>query len=232
MATFRQAVHRGMAAAMQETKRQAAMLYKELLSGGAFEKVIIDKEEFQTALPLGKFVETSADASHESTINSLDAATIVFAHSMVDSAAMDYCRVTALHAPADWEPDLLSKQIPLDMIRGQTYDQIREAKLEQTLVELERASLREKIDRLHARCKPQRKWSPMTDYAFDPGRIGALDRLRQEIVHGDALGKPITDVETELDYMNKTCMYFMGLVNFRYRLRIDPNFAFGSLSRR
>lgn len=93
------------------------------------------------------------------------------------------------------------------------------------------ASLREKIDRLHARCRPPHKWSE-TDYTFDPGRIDALDRLRQGIIHRDAFGGPIRNVEEELDYMNRTCMYFAALVNFRYKLRIDPYFAFASMSKK
>src|SRR5262249_3098878 len=126
------------------------------------------REAFASTIPERTFVETLAGKTQESTINSLDAATILFAHSMVDGAAFDYCRVTALHAPEDWESDLLNKQVPLNIVRKESYEKIRDDKLRQALVDLEMESLRKKIDRLHARCQPPDKWSPMTGYMFDP----------------------------------------------------------------
>ena len=67
----------------------------------------------------------------------------------------------------------------------------------------------------------------MVGYAFDPDRIERLDLLRQDIVHGNALGQAIPDAAEEFLYMNRTCWYFMGLVNMRYGLRLDPVVALG-----
>ena len=72
---------------------------------------------------------------------------------MVDGAAFDYCRVTALHAPQDWESDISNKQVPLSVVRGASFDEVRGTKLEEYLKDLEIKSLKEKIDRLHARCR-------------------------------------------------------------------------------
>src|SRR5262249_36314127 len=155
----------------------------------------------------------------ETSTNLISAATILFAHSMVDGAAFDYCRVTALHAPEDWEADLLNKQVPLSLAREKSFAELRQVKLDTLLDDLEMESLEDKIDRLYARCRPERGWSPMHGYAFELARINRLDKLRQDIVHGEALGKPIEHVDDEYDYMNRTCMYFMGLVNLRYGLK-------------
>ena len=65
----------------------------------------------------------------------------------------------------------------------------------------------------------------MTGYAFDLERIIKLDKLRQDIVHGEALGQTIANADDEFDYMNRTCMYFMGLVNLKYNLKIDAQSA-------
>ena len=144
---------------------------------------------------------------------------------MVDGAAFDFCRVTALHAPQDWESDLLSKTVALSLVRQRPFEEIRAMKLEDLLADLEMKSLKDKIDRLHARCRPEKGWSPMRGYAFDPTRIERLDVLRQNIVHGNALGQPIEDATGEFDYLNRTCCYFMGLVNMRYGLTLDPYLA-------
>jgi hypothetical protein len=84
-----------------------------------------------------------------------------------------------------------------------------------------------KVDRLFARCNPPSGWSPMVGYVFDRERIRQFDDQRHEIVHGNALGKPLTlfQVSDEnLLYVQKTGMFFMGLINFKYHLRIDPEY--------
>jgi hypothetical protein len=180
-----------------------------------------DKEGFRAAAPKVKFIDLTVKHTVETSINSLNAATILFAHSMVDGAAFDYCRVTVLHAPEDWEPDISNKQVPFAVVRGASFEQIRAAKLDEVLKDLEMKSLREKIDRLHARCQPAKGWSPMNEYAFDLERIVRIDKLRQDIVHGEALGQTIANADDEFDYMYRTCMYFMVLVNLKDNLKID-----------
>ncbi len=225
VATFRQMVQLGIPAAADAKAKETSTVYDEMMSSPQYEKLFIDKEGFRAATPKGKFIDLTVKHTVETSINSLNAATILFAHSMVDGAAFDYCRVTALHAPEDWEPDILNKQVPVSFVREASFGQIRAAKLEEVLEDLEMKSLKEKIDRLHARCRPPRGWSPMNGYAFQLERIVKIDNLRQEIVHGEALGQSIVNADDEFDYMCRTCMYFMGLVNFRYNLKIDPKSA-------
>jgi hypothetical protein len=226
--TFRQMVKLSIAAAAEARAEEASALYDEMMSSPQYEKLFTDKEGFRAALPKHKFIELNVRQSMDTSVNSLNAATILFAHSMIDGAAFDYCRVTALHAPQDWELDILNKQVPLSVVRGTSFEEIRGAKLVEILEDLEMKSLREKIDRLHARCQPTKGWSPMTGYTFDLQRIMRLDKLRQDIVHGEALGQTIANVDDEFDYMHRTCMYFMGLVNLKYDLKIDPYVALAS----
>lgn len=224
---FRQVVQAGFEAATKAKTKEAESLYDRLISDPDYTKLVTDVEGFRKAMPKEKFVELGVKQSTETATNLLNAATILFGHSMVDGTAFDYCRVTALHAPEDWEPDLSKKQVALSLVRQQPFEEILKLKLEDFLKDLERESLTDKIDRLHARCRPDRGWSPMHGYAFDPARIGRLDSLRQNLVHGDALGQPIDDANGEFEYMNRTCWYFMGLVNMRYGLRLDPYVALG-----
>lgn len=224
---FRQVVHEGFSAATKAKAKEAGFLYDRVISDPSYMKLLTDVEGFRKAMPKEKFVEWGVAQSAETAINLLNAATILFGHSMVDGAAFDYCRVIALHAPNDWEPDLSNKQVALSMVRQHSTDEIVRLKLDDLLEDLEMKSLKEKIDRLHARCRPEKGWSPINDYAFDLDRIERLDVLRQKIVHGDALGREIKDAEGEFAYMNSTCWYFMGLVNMRYGLQMDPYLVLG-----
>jgi hypothetical protein len=227
VAIFRQMVHLGIAAAAEAKAEETSKLYDELISSPQHEKLFTDRAGFRASTPKEKFVEVTLRHSLATSINSLNAATILFAHSMVDGAAFDYCRVTALHAPEDWEPDISNKQVPFSAVRGMPIEEIRAAKLGEVLKDLEMKSLKEKIDRLHARCQPPAGQSLMSGYAFDLDRIIRIDRLRQDIVHGEALGQTIANADEEFDYMDRTCMYFMALVNFKYHLKLDPYSAMG-----
>ncbi len=224
---FRQVVHAGFAAATKTKMKETELLYDLMISHPDYMKLVTDVEGFRKAMPKEKFVELGVKQSAETATNLLNAATVLFGHSMVDGAAFDYCRVTALHAPNDWEPELSNKQVALSLVRERPIEEILRLKLEDLLEDLEMKSLKDKIDRLHARCRPEKGWSPMRGYAFELARIERLDLLRQNIVHGNALGQPIEDAVGEFDYMSRTCWYFMGLVNMRYGLTLDPYVALG-----
>jgi hypothetical protein len=224
---FRQVVLAGFDAAIKAKAEETAHLYDLVTSDPGYTKLVTDVAGFRKAMPKEKFVEFGATHSAETANNLMNAATILFGHSMVDGAAFDYCRVTALHAPNDWEPDLSNKQVAFSVVRERSMEEIVRLKLDDLLEDLEMKSLKAKIDRLQARCRPEKGWSPMNNYAFDPDRIERLDELRQKIVHGDALGREIKDAESEFEYMNRTCWYLMGLVNMRYGLQMDPRLVLG-----
>jgi hypothetical protein len=161
----------------------------------------------------------------ETTYASLDAAVLVFYHSLLDGLVFDCCRVTALHAPEDWEQDLKNKKIQLLDAKSKSYDQLLQDKVAERLKTLERDSLLTKSDRLHARCDPPSGWSPnMEGYAYDRERVKAFNDQRIEIIHGKALGKPLTLFpvsEDNVDYVLRTGFYFLFLINFKYGVWFD-----------
>ena len=142
---FRQVVQAGFATAMQVKTRESEALYDQMISGPDYMKLVTNIEGFRKAMPKEKFVELGVKQSAETASNSLDAATVLFGHSMVDGAAFDFCRVTALHAPQDWESDLLSKHVPLSLVRQRPFEEIRAVKLEGLLADLEMKSLEDNI---------------------------------------------------------------------------------------
>jgi hypothetical protein len=169
--------------------------------------------------------ETSAKAMLGTTYAQVDAATLIFYHSILDGVAFDCLRVTALQAPRDWEEDLANAQVGLLEARDQAYDKLLRARIDKRLETLERESLLTKVGRLFARCKPEPDWSPMHGYAYDKARIKQFDDQRHEIVHGAAVGKPLTlfpVTDESLFYLLRTGIFFVGLINMRYGLQIDP----------
>ena len=99
----------------------------------------------------------------------------------------------------------------------------------QHLDALERESLLKRVDRLFALCQPPHGFDPMRNYTFDRDRVEQIDHLRQRIVHGDDPFTPIPDIRIQVEYMAKTAMFMMTLVNHRYKIKFNPLHTFTSL---
>jgi hypothetical protein len=65
----------------------------------------------------------------------------------------------------------------------------------------------------------------MHNYVYDKERLERLDRFRHEVIHGESLGKVIANASEEVEYLMQTTLFFMGLVNLRYKLMIDPAYV-------
>jgi hypothetical protein len=102
--------------------------------------------------------------------------------------------------------------------------------LKDYVVQLERESLLTKADLLFARCKPEAKWSPMNNYEYDRKRLEYLDDFRHNIIHGDGLGMELKNADDEVDYLMRTALYFMGLVNLRYGFKMAPAYIFQAMA--
>jgi len=174
----------------------------------------------------------SANITREQLANfshAVDAAALVFMHAALDAAVSDLCRVTALLAPGDWETFLEDQKVTLSQLKGTTYDALLAAKLETHLDALDRESLLKRVDRMFALCRPPKDFDPMRNYTFDRNRVDQIDRLRQRIVHGDDPFTPIADIPIQVEYMAKTAMFMMTLVNHRYKVKFNPLHTFTSL---
>jgi hypothetical protein len=160
----------------------------------------------------------------------MDAASLVFAQSMLDDAAWSYCQVCALIAPQDWEPFVAAKKIDFATIRGSSTDAVREELIQAALSQLERESLIKKVDMLFRLCNPPKDFAPTANYTFDRNRLEAIDSQRHRIVHEIDLRGELKSIDDDLEYVRKTSIFLMGLVHQKYRVQIHPLKAFGIAS--
>lgn len=157
----------------------------------------------------------------------IDAASLVFAQSMLDDAALSYCHVCAMIAPDDWAGLLDLKKVDYAALRAKSVETIRDELLASVLKQLERESLMKKVDTLHVLCKPTEGFAPIGNYTYKRERLDEIDNKRHRIIHADGLKSPLVDVEADLQYILKTSNYLMALVNHRYQVQIHPYKAFG-----
>ena len=159
----------------------------------------------------------------------VDSASLIFAHSIVDAAALDYCKVTALTAPDSWAKYVENKRLSLAELKGRDYPQVLAREVIFYVEALERESLLMKIDRLFEVCHPPKGFDPIRDFRFDRERLSELDKLRHEIVHQAGAVKPLPKGADDLWFLEQSTAYLVSLINERFGLRIDPMAAIDAL---
>ncbi len=220
--SFRTTVESGLPAAKQVIEQRNRAFIKDQLSR---EDSMIRRDKM-TPDSAKMLIATITDSTIAQAQASVDAASIVFMHSVLDAAALDYCRVTALSAPHEWEEVLKERKVNLIDVRGTTFDQLFQKTLDRYFEGLERESLLWKIDLIYKMC-PLPKGAPSEvnvkgGYIFDRGRLATIDDLRHGIIHGTRLGRPINNAFEDLEYMLHTTTHLLTLVARRFGLKLDP----------
>jgi hypothetical protein len=155
---------------------------------------------------------------------SVDAASVVFMHSVVDGALTDLCRATALVAPDAWYPMVDNHEEQLGSVRRRGYDVVAGERVRTLAAAVSFESLIKKTDRLFQVCRPDEKYT-RAGYKFDRVRLVGLDELRHDIIHRNRRRVPIDGVEAGVAFLHETGLFFLGMVNHRFDLRIDPAYV-------
>ena len=152
----------------------------------------------------------------------VDAAALIFMHSVLDDAAMKCCRLIALAKPQEWEHWVDDKQVVLREVKEHGYDSLFHKALERRLSKLEYESLLAKADMILRLCKPPDGFSSQVDhYVYDRSRLSLLDEQRHRIVHGGSWAGMFRRDEDDLEYLFNTGLYFLDLVSVTCRPK-DP----------
>lgn len=204
--------------------KETSTFVKELVLDPKNENLFTDKAGFLKQVGgLDGLTNKMAGVQVESYQKAIDAASLVFAHSILDDTTLEYCRVSSLIAPNDWEDVVIKKKVTVEEVKTKPYEAILKDLISEYIVELDKKSLLDKIDNLFKICRPPSGFSRMKNYSFDRGRIEALDKMRHGIIHGDGPIITLPNGQEDIWYMNQTGHHLMSLVNNKYDLRIDPN---------
>jgi hypothetical protein len=150
----------------------------------------------------------------------LDAASLVFAHSVFDAALLDCCRSAAMACPSDWECFVKKRQFTVGDLKGQSYEDILQAAIESELRKLYRDSALAKVDRILALCRPGSAILASEGYVFDRDRLVAIDAMRHDIVHGKG-PRQLENVEEDVTYLEATIFRMLSAVMERYNVMPD-----------
>lgn len=181
-------------------------------------------EEFKRMLRTGM-----TESAIKNARAAIDAASLVFAQSMLDDCALSYLRVCALANPADWEPMIQEKKVAYSSV-GNPPEEIRAELIKGKLEQLEWESLLKKVDLLFQLCTPPKGYAPISNYNFDRDRLEKIDKTRQGIIHRDGMAQSLDNIDQDLEFISKTANFLMGLVNQKYDVRLNPAKMFSGTS--
>lgn len=157
----------------------------------------------------------------------IDAASLVFAHSVLDDCAWSYLRACSLANAADWEPIIAEKKASFADYSGKTHNVIRHEMIQEKLRQLERDSLLKKADLLFQLCTPPKGYAPINNYAYDRDRLEKIDDARHGVIHRNGMGKPVANIDDDLEFISRTANYLLALVNNKYGVQLNIIKIFG-----
>lgn len=168
---------------------------------------------------LAKSIAASAVVS---SVRTVDSASIVFAHSILEATLMELLQLTFKASPKDWFPLVERRKVDLASTATNSIEELRNTIISEFIKELGRESLMRKSDVLHAICKPTASDAKMETYAFSKAELETFDRVRHDLVHGQKFRDKISNPAKLLEYASKTGGYFLLLVNQRFGLKFSP----------
>lgn len=222
--SFRDVAQLGLPHALAQKEDHYAQFIRNLAIDPEHSKIFTDLDKLNKEGEPDKFAELMTHNVRLGFQSAVDSASLVFAHSIIDSIAFDCCYVSARLRPEDWMPQIGRRTIELFAVAKHTLDEIMHEKLEKYLKQLERESLLKKIDFIHEKCPRSNASGRVENYSYDRERLEALDNLRHDVVHGEMVIPPLPNLDIDLEYIQKTCLYICFMILIRYNLKMDPDY--------
>lgn len=150
----------------------------------------------------------------------IDAASLVFAHSVVDATVLDYCCVIAYMAPDDVINLLKEHKKPKK-------NQINDESISQKVLRdaVSRVPMPDKTDGICTLCGTEPVWAfadMQGAYTYSLVRLKKLDKLRHEIVHNSDPAIDLSNIDSDIFYLNMTLIYLLDMIKQRYGIVINP----------
>jgi len=232
ISNFREVSQLGLHEATQKLYERNAEIIRHSLSDPEMRKLFTDPDAFiseghAAAAPR----ELTRKAAGDFT-SSVDAASLVFAHSLLDSSLQDCCRLCAILAPSDWVPTIRDRKTSIGQIIDTSVKDVIDELISADLERLERESLLKKSDRMFSLCPPPAGFVAIQGFNFDRARLLALDELRHNAVHSNDQHKFLPNGEDDLLFLQRSGLYVWRLINAKHGIRLYSEDVFGSGSNR
>ena len=192
-------------------------MWRQLHTKGKLGEAVLDLEDLVGSRILG---EWGAEFSVKTSNARLDAAAIVFAHSLLDIVLHKYCEISFRIEPSAWIDLVRERQIKVRSLLEKGASAALEEIASDYVSQLERESLGAKIDRLHTVCKPSPKANYVESFVFSSTELTDFDETRHQIIHGTKFSDVTSRTGQFLEFALKAGVYFGKMVAARHSLNL------------
>ena len=222
--TFRRTSKMGFSQALTSVHQESYETATDFFHDVQYKDIFTDKEKAYEAIGgIQGLAKQLTEQQFKSYQKSIDEASVILTHSALDGAALDYCRVIELIAPPQqWLNNIKNQKATIGELNNIGYDNLIKQRISRFVASLDRVSLLDKIDQIFKLCQPPSNFDPIRSYKFDRNRIKDFDLMRHRIVHERGLNSSLQNYDKEIIYMMDTSNFLMALVNYKYKLKLDP----------
>lgn len=221
LTTFRQMGVLGEDAAREAIHQNHTYFVQQQLLHGEFQHLLKNRASFVSSGMAEAMPREMTETSVRNFRYTLHAATLVFAHSILDAAVFDCLRICAAAGPDDWRPHLGAKKVALSEVASKPYSELLCDAISAELSRLEHESLMAKVDKTFQLCKPDRKEFLTNGFRFDRDRLSKLDDLRHRIVHDPGTNASFDTIYEDLQFMQSSGLHLFSMVGDRFDLRFS-----------
>jgi len=177
------------------------------------ESSIPRKDDFVKRLSLGL-----ADRSVRLAKRTVDSAALVFAHTLLDEALSEACRISFQADPRRWLAFVNNRKVELGRLKTKTLMSVKEEMAREHVLQLERESMTKRLEVLNGVCVPRLKGEAIPTAWIKQEALRDFDRLRQRIIHGQPFLQRSVVIPDQLHFAKLAGFSVLILVSQAYDL--------------
>lgn len=190
----------------------------EAVTDQKFETMFEDSPVQQSAKMLREFSDALAQRSIRTAKQTVDSASLVFAHSILDGVLTDCCWISFYAKPSDWFRLIENCNVDVSsVLKGQSKLRVQQLAMKR-VGRLDRESMVKRLACLHRVCGPKMKGRKMPTAWLNADRLDAFDRTRQRTVHGRSFSQKLPDVLDQIAFAHQAGFSALALVQESYHL--------------
>lgn len=225
LTTFRQMGLLGEDAAKEAVHKSNTYFVQQQLLNGEYQTLLKDRAKFIEEGMAEILPQSMTDSSVKTFRHTLHAATLVFAHSILDAAIFDCLQICAIMAPQNWSEQLVSKKVLLSETASKGYTELLNNAITDELKRLERESLMTKFDRVFQLCRPKQQEYLTNGFRFDRERLLKLDDTRHKVVHSPETIASFDSIYEDLQFMQSSGVHVFCMIADSFGLQLNPSEA-------
>jgi hypothetical protein len=160
--------------------------------------------------------------------SAIDAASLIFAHSLLDDVAKECCRLSLLADPNAWTPAIARRNVSIANLLEHSVEELVAKERVEYVEQLTKESLMRRLETLNSKCQPVPPFNVRgVEYLFDGDRVKRLDSLRHEIIHRstDISKRFPATIGGDLEFLKNTCHFLMWMISERYNTEYTDSMA-------